>query len=902
MAHRVTKRAQGRALRRPASALCRGRARRCRAWPATPSSRLPPDAGATEDIHRRHRRRDLLRRRADPRRLRQSARPHRRSPTPPTPNGALLIAVVTEAVSLGLRRAARRDGRRHRRRRGPVDRQRAEFRRPLCRPVRRAAEIRAPDAGPAVRRDGRRRGPARLRADAVDPRAAHPPREGDHQHLHQFRPLRAGLHHPHDAARRGGPARGWRGSTTPTRAPRRPRSRQVPGVEVLQTRVLQRVHHPRAGQRRAPSSRRWPARAFSAACRCRASCPARASTTCILVAATETNTDDDLAAYAAALTEVALMLNRQGRPSAPGEAAMADAPDLHRQPRPAARGAADLRDRPRRHDRRRSRRAGAVHAAPRRARAQARRSACPGLSEPETMRHYVRLSREELRHRHRALSARLLHDEAQSAPQREDGAAAGLRRHPSAAAGLDRAGRARADRPAGALAEDADRHAGGRDVAQGRRAWRALRHAGDQGRASRRAAKARRARVVLVPDSRARHQSGDGGARRLHRRADPGAAPTARSIPTDVRKAARPGRRRDHADQPQHLRPVRADVVAIAEAVHEAGAYFYCDGANFNAIVGKVRPGDLGVDAMHINLHKTFSTPHGGGGPGAGPVVLSERAGALRAAALSCTRRQRWSSMLRRRPPGSRAVRPDVRLPRPDGHVRARPRLHAEPRRRRHAPGLRGRGAQRQLHPGLPRRRDVAPFGDQPCMHEALFDDAWLKDTGVTTLDFAKAMIDEGYHPMTMYFPLVVHGAMLIEPTESESKASLDLFIDDAARSRLRGQARRRRALHGRALSRARAAASTRRAPRASRCCAGRRRCRCRRQRSKALGRQPCRMRLADRGLQAPENMVKRRDRIRPESGRWLTYETATSAPARRWTMTSSSSAPARPASRRRSG
>jgi glycine dehydrogenase subunit 2 len=69
------------------------------------------------------------------------------------------------------------------------------------------------------------------------------------------------------------------------------------------------------------------------------------------------------------------------------------------------------------------------------------------------------------------------------------------------------------------------------------------------------------------------------------------------------------------------------------------------------------------------------------------------------------------------------------------------------------------------------------PFGDKPCMHEVLFDDTWLKETGVTTLDFAKAMIDEGYHPMTVYFPLVVHGAMLIEPTESESKASLDLFV-----------------------------------------------------------------------------------------------------------------------------
>ena len=73
-------------------------------------------------------------------------------------------------------------------------------------------------------------------------------------------------------------------------------------------------------------------------------------------------------------------------------------------------------------------------------------------------------------------------------------------------------------------------------------------------------------------------------------------------------------------------------MIEIAEAVHEAGAYFYCDGANFNAIAGRVRPGDLGIDAMHINLHKTFSTPHGGGGPGAGPVVLSERAGGLCAA------------------------------------------------------------------------------------------------------------------------------------------------------------------------------------------------------------------------------------------------------------------------------
>ncbi len=86
------------------------------------------------------------------------------------------------------------------------------------------------------------------------------------------------------------------------------------------------------------------------------------------------------------------------------------------------------------------------------------------------------------------------------------------------------------------------------------------------------------------------------------------------------------------------------DIIEIAKAVHEAGAYFYCDGANFNAIAGRVRPGDLGVDAMHINLHKTFSTPHGGGGPGAGPVVLSARLAAFRAAAAAGVGRGRASA------------------------------------------------------------------------------------------------------------------------------------------------------------------------------------------------------------------------------------------------------------------
>src|SRR5947209_8761319 len=137
------------------------------------------------------------------------------------------------------------------------------------------------------------------------------------------------------------------------------------------------------------------------------------------------------------------------------------------------------------------------------------------------------------------------------------------------------------------------------------------------------------------------------------------------------------------------------DIVEIARAVHEAGGYFYCDGANFNAIVGKVRPGDLGVDAMHINLHKTFSTPHGGGGPGAGPVVLSAELAA-------------------------------------------------------HAP---------------------TPW----LVHRYGAFDLLEHMEGEAAGAFGRM---SAFHPMTMYFPLVVHGAMLIEPTETESKRELDRFCD----------------------------------------------------------------------------------------------------------------------------
>ena len=229
------------------------------------------------------------------------------------------------------------------------------------------------------------------------------------------------------------------------------------------------------------------------------------------------------------------------------------------------------------------------------------------------------------------------------------------------------------------------------------------------------------------------------------------------------------------------------DMKAISDAVHAAGGYVYCDGANFNAIVGKVRPGDLGVDAMHINLHKTFSTPHGGGGPGSGPVVLSE------------------------------ALSPYAPLPYTartgDGHIHLIEEERAEEFSAEHfggrldsfgrmtafhgqmgmftraltyilshgADGLKQVAEDAVLNANYVLRRleDVldAPFaGSGPCMHEALFSDEGFPE-GFSTIDVAKALIDEGFHPMTMYFPLVVHGAMLVEPTETESRAALDQFI-----------------------------------------------------------------------------------------------------------------------------
>ena len=215
------------------------------------------------------------------------------------------------------------------------------------------------------------------------------------------------------------------------------------------------------------------------------------------------------------------------------------------------------------------------------------------------------------------------------------------------------------------------------------------------------------------------------------------------------------------------------DIIEIADLIHKAGGYFYCDGANFNALVGRVRPGDLGIDAMHLNLHKTFSTPHGGGGPGSGPTVLSD---ALKAhAPVPYVIKEGDDYRLVEHPDEKSFGRMCAFHGQMGMYSRALTYMMSHG-----SDGLKQATEDAVLNANYIQASlsDIMTTAfDGTCMHEALFDDRFLKETGVETLDFAKAMIDEGYHPMTMYFPLVVHGAMLIEPTESESKQELDRFI-----------------------------------------------------------------------------------------------------------------------------
>jgi len=212
----------------------------------------------------------------------------------------------------------------------------------------------------------------------------------------------------------------------------------------------------------------------------------------------------------------------------------------------------------------------------------------------------------------------------------------------------------------------------------------------------------------------------------------------------------------------------------IAEIVHARGGLVYGDGANLNALLGLTRPGDQGIDVMHFNLHKTFSTPHGGGGPGAGPVGVK----AMLAPHLP-------KPVVRQRDDGTYEFSDDVphsigRLHGSHGNFGMSLRAYAYIRSLG-PDGLRRCAEMAVLNANylLARLRDRfhVPY-DMPVMHECVLSDRDLAETGVTTLDVAKRLIDHGYHPPTIYFPLVVQGALMIEPTESESLEGLERFAE----------------------------------------------------------------------------------------------------------------------------
>ena len=210
----------------------------------------------------------------------------------------------------------------------------------------------------------------------------------------------------------------------------------------------------------------------------------------------------------------------------------------------------------------------------------------------------------------------------------------------------------------------------------------------------------------------------------------------------------------------------------ICEIVHQGGGFVYGDGANLNALMGVARPGDVGIDVMHINLHKTFSTPHGGGGPGAGPVAV--RAELEPFLPRPVVRRGEHLEFDWDRPSSIGKVRSFY------GNFGVLVRAWTYIREVGGA-GLEQATRLALLNANYLRVRlgDAFPVAfDTPCMHEVVLTDRSLREHGVVTMDIAKRLIDKGFHPPTVYFPLVVPHAIMVEPTETESLQELDSFVD----------------------------------------------------------------------------------------------------------------------------
>jgi glycine cleavage system P protein (glycine dehydrogenase) subunit 2 len=223
---------------------------------------------------------------------------------------------------------------------------------------------------------------------------------------------------------------------------------------------------------------------------------------------------------------------------------------------------------------------------------------------------------------------------------------------------------------------------------------------------------------------------------------------------------------------PSTLGTFEESIADIAEILHGKGALLYMDGANMNALAGIARPGDFGVDVMHLNLHKTFSTPHGGGGPGSGPVMVKKILEPYLPAPTVVEKEGKYAL--------------DFNRPKSIGRVRAYVGnfgvlLRALAYTLAYGPGIRQATEDAVVNANYIRKGIEGHFDlpyDSPSMHEVVFSDARQKKFGVNTMDIAKRLIDYGFHPYTTAFPLIVPGALMIEPTESESKEECDLFID----------------------------------------------------------------------------------------------------------------------------
>ena len=247
---------------------------------------------------------------------------------------------------------------------------------------------------------------------------------------------------------------------------------------------------------------------------------------------------------------------------------------------------------------------------------------------------------------------------------------------------------------------------------------------------------------------------------------------------------------------PSTLGVFEGEIHKIADILHAKGALLYMDGANMNALVGKVRPGDFGVDVMHLNLHKTFSTPHGGGGPGSGPVACKAFLEPFLPAPVLVRKTGNREQGTGNRKDGTAGLRDlgtggelhwDYDRPQSIGRVRAfygntGVMIRALAYILANGPdGLRQTTEDAVLNANYIRRK-LEDLYELPyktaSMHEVVFSDKRQAARGVKTGDIAKRLIDYGFHPYTVSFPLIVHGALMIEPTESESREELDLFID----------------------------------------------------------------------------------------------------------------------------